>query len=195
MRLLLGTLTIAIAVGYLLGGRLSGLADLSVRWGPLALIGLTMQTINPPGSWPLVMLTGSFVLLWIFAVVNRDVPGFRLIMVGIALNFLVIVANGGMPVSADALVASGQADTASDLTDNADRYVKHHLAGDDDLVLFLGDVIPLPPPVSQAISLGDIFTYAGVGVVVVSAMRGRRRERSPSVDPTPTVGEPARAGR
>lgn len=197
MKLLFGTLAITIAVGYLRGGRLAGLADLTVRWAPLALIGLMMQLINPPGSWPLVMLTTSFVLLWIFAVVNRDVPGFRLIMIGVALNFLVIVANDGMPVSSGALRASGQGDTVADLTNHADRYVKHHLAEDDDLVLFLGDVIPLPPPISQAISLGDIFTYGGVGVVIVAAMRRRRMIGASSRAGAfaPAVGDPAHVGR
>lgn len=174
MKLLIPTLLITIAVGTLMKGRLSNLGSLQFRWVPLALVALLMQVINPPGSWPLVMLIGSFVLLWVFTIVNRDVRGFRLIMVGVALNFLVIVANDGMPVSRQALVASGQANTVADLTNNSDRYVKHHLAGSDDVVLFLGDVIALPPPISQAISVGDIFTYGGVAVVIVSAMRRRR---------------------
>ena len=38
---------------------------------------------------------------------------------------------------------------------------------------FLGDVIAIPPPLAQAISLGDIFTYGGVAVVVISGMRRR----------------------
>ncbi len=174
MKLIAITLAITLAVGYLLGGRLSNLSGLRIRWAPLAMIGFSMQLINPPGDWPLAMLTGSFVLLWVFALVNRDVPGFQLILVGVAMNFLVIVANDGMPVSAHALRASGQADTIADLTNDADAYVKHHLAEPDDQVLFLGDVIPLPPPVSQAISVGDIFTYGGVSVVIVAGMRRRR---------------------
>ncbi len=43
----------------------------------------------------------------------------------------------------------------------------------DDTAVFLGDVIAIPPPLAQAISLGDIFTYGGVAVVVVSGMRRR----------------------
>jgi hypothetical protein len=179
MKLLIPILLLAVGVGLLLGGHLRNLGSLSIRWAPLAIAGLVLQVINPPGSWPLVMLDLSFVLLAVFAIVNRDVPGFRLILVGVALNFLVIAANGGMPVSGHALSASGQADTRSDLTNDADRYVKHHLAGDDDTLVFLGDVIPVPPPVSQAISVGDVFTYGGVAVVIVSAMR-RRRDVAPA---------------
>jgi Family of unknown function (DUF5317) len=55
--------------------------------------------------------------------------------------------------------------------------VKHHLADDDDRLLALGDVIALPAPIGQAISIGDIFTYGGVVVVVVAGMRRRTKEQ------------------
>lgn len=172
MKLIAITLLLTVSIGYLLGGRLRNVGGLHIRLAPLALIGFTMQIINPPGDWPLFMLLGSFVLLWIFAIANHDVPGFSLIIIGVALNFLVIAANDGMPVSRQALIASGQASTLGDLVDEADSYVKHHLAGPDDVVLFLGDVIAVPP-IAQAISIGDIFTYGGVAVVVIAAMRRR----------------------
>jgi hypothetical protein len=89
----------------------------------------------------------------------------------------VIGLNSGMPVSSQALAASGQQDTIGQLTNDADRYVKHHLADDEDRLLFLGDVIALRPPIGQAISVGDIFTYAGVAVVVVAGMRRRTKEQ------------------
>ena len=176
MKLILGTLLITFAVGFLMGGRLSNLGSLKIRWAPLALVGLAMQMVNPPGRWPLAMLLGSFVLLSVFALANIQTAGFGLIAIGVAMNFLVIGANSGMPVSAQALVASGQVDTVTDLTNDADSYVKHHLADEGDVVLFLGDVIALPSPISQAISLGDIFTYGGVAVVIVQGMRRRPTE-------------------
>ena len=176
MKLMLVTLALTVGAGYLLGGRLSNLAGLRIRWAPLAVIGFAMQLINPPGRWPLAMLLGSFVLLSVFTIANRRTPGFGLILIGVALNFLVIAANAGMPVSASALRASGQEETVGDLTDRADAYVKHHLAGPEDRVLVLGDVIGLPPPVGQAISVGDIFTYGGVAVVIAAGMRRKPEE-------------------
>jgi len=80
------------------------------------------------------------------------------------------------------LAASGQENTIGQLTNNADSYVKHHLATGDDTALFLGDVIALPPPIGQAISLGDIFTYSGVVVVIVGGMR-RRTKTQPAATP------------
>ena len=73
MKLIVGALVIAVVIGYLMGGRLSNLAHLRIRWAPLAIIGLVMQVINPPGHWPLAMLIGSFVLLLTFAIVNQGI--------------------------------------------------------------------------------------------------------------------------
>lgn len=184
MKLIAATLLITLAVGYLLGGRLRNLSHLNIRWAPLALVAFTMQLINPPDRWPLVMLLGSFVLLSIFAVQNIQTTGFVMILTGVVLNFVVIAANSGMPVSRQALRASGQVDTVEDLTDDADSYVKHHLATDEDMVLFLGDVIALPPPMSQAISVGDIFTYGGVMVVIAAGMRLKAPVKEEETDPT-----------
>jgi hypothetical protein len=161
-----------LVAGRLAGGRMGNLTSLRLRWGPLALVALLLQVINPPGRWPLVMLLTSFVLLSVFAAVNLRIRGFLLIVVGVALNFTVIGVNEGMPVSGSALIASGQADTLGALTDDADSYVKHHLATADDRLLFLGDVIALPPPISQAFSVGDVFTYGGVAWVVIAGMLG-----------------------
>ena len=64
---------------------------------------------------------------------------------------------------------------------DADSYVKHHLADGDDRALFLGDVIAIPPPIAQAISVGDFYTYGGVAVVIVAAMRRRPDEVADAV--------------
>lgn len=172
MRLVLVAFTLAIGLGYLLGGRLSWLSGIKVRWFPLALVGLGMQMAPVPGNrWPVYLLYASFVLLLAFAFVNLKVTGFAIITVGIILNFTVIAANGGMPVSRQSLIDSGQASTLSDLVTAGGA--KHHLVGSDDRLTFLADVIAIPAPVSQSVSLGDLFTYGGVVVLIAAAMRRR----------------------
>jgi hypothetical protein len=172
VKLLALTLVLSVAIGYVLGGRMSALGALHLRWAPLAIAALLLQVIVPPGSWPLVLLLASFALLTVFVVVNRRIAGFWLILAGVALNFAVIGLNGGMPVSGGALESSGQATTVGELT-GPDHGVKHHLATGSDTVVFLGDVIAIPPPLGQAISVGDICTYGGVAVVVITGMRRR----------------------
>lgn len=180
---MLFSMLLILTVGFLMGGRLGGLSNVKIRWAGLAVVGLALQFITGPGdSLPLVSLYVSFVLLTIFALRNIQIPGFSLIMLGVAMNFLVIGANQGMPVSQQALERSDQGDLLGDLIHNP--YPKHHLADDGDVVVFLGDVIGVPKPIAQAISIGDIFTYGGVGVVVVTAMRspaGRRRESADEI--------------
>jgi uncharacterized protein DUF5317 len=182
MKLMLICMTVIIAVGYLLGGRLRNVAELKIDWPLLALVGLALQFVTGPGNTvPLLCLYTSFVLLIVFTVRNIRVIGFPLILAGVICNLLVIGINGGMPVSKHALVASDQGQFLGDLENNP--YPKHHLATDDDEVRFLGDVIPIPMPIAQAISLGDILTYAGVGVVIVGAMRSmpaRREDEAPA---------------
>ncbi len=171
MKLVLFTFTLAIVVGYLGRGRLSGLGRLQVRWAAIAFIGLGMQFMPLPGHvWPMAMLYASFVLLFAFAIVNLRAAGFALILVGIALNLTVIAANDGMPVSRHALVASNQMDSYTFLIEHGGA--KHHLAGPSDRLLFLGDVIPIRF-LEQAVSVGDFFTYGGVFWLIVAAMRKR----------------------
>lgn len=193
MKLMLVSLLLSVLVGYLLGGRLSNVSTIRLRWTGLAVVGFALQFVAGPGKVvPLVCLYSSFVLLTIFAVKNVRIVGFPLILVGITLNFTVIGLNFGMPVARQALEASGQADTLEGLMHNP--YPKHHLASSDDLVVFLGDVIAVPKPVAQAISVGDIFTYGGVAVVIAAGMRapvGRRDEELPVPD---DLGEVQHAG-
>jgi hypothetical protein len=178
MKLMLPYLALTIGIGYLLGGRLTNLASLELQWRWLAVIGLALQFVTGPGDVaPLVCLYVSFVVLVVFTIKNIRVAGMPLVLLGLSLNFLVIGINAGMPVTKHALRASGQGDLLDELINNP--YPKHHLATKDDYVVFLGDVIPIPPPVHQAVSIGDIFTYGGVGVVIVSAMRHGSKDGAP----------------
>lgn len=181
MKLMLLSLSLAVLAGVVLGGRMSNLSTLRLRWTGLALAGFALQWVYGPGTViPLLCLYVSFVLLTVFAIKNLRVAGFPIILAGVLMNFLVIGLNQGMPVAKQALIASDQAETLDDLMNNP--WPKHHLASDDDLLLFLGDVIAVPAPVRQAISVGDIFTYGGVGVVIVTGMRRPARREDHAED-------------
>lgn len=176
MKPVIATLVVAVAIGLLSGGRFSGFSSLRLRWAPVALVGLILQFLVPPGNWPFVLLMISFVLLAVFAIGNLQVPGFTLILAGLLMNFLVIGINSGMPVPASALEASDQSGELGYLIEHGGA--KHHLATDDDDFMFLADVIPLGSPVRQAISAGDIVAYVGVAYVIIAGMRGDRRQRA-----------------
>lgn len=185
MTLFASVALLAVGLGYALGGRLRRFERLRLRWWWLAGVGLALQFLpqpEGPDGRDLVIRTAvlsvSYVMLLTFAFANLHLPGLPLILIGLACNFTVIAANGGMPVSQEALLDSGQADVLDVL--RADGSQKHHLMGEDDVLTFLADVIPIQQPIGQAISAGDIFVYAGLIVLAVATMRGRIPSRNPT---------------
>jgi hypothetical protein len=177
MKLLLAVVVVSLWLGYLLGGRLHHLEALRPRWWGLVLLGLAIQFVPLPegvAGTDLVIrnavLALSYSLLIVFGLVNVRMPGMFLVVVGLACNMTVIVVNGGMPASAQALIDSGQEDVLAYLRDQGAD--KHHLLTDDDQLTFLADVIAVPQPIGQAVSAGDILVYAGLTWLIVAAMRG-----------------------
>jgi Family of unknown function (DUF5317) len=177
MKLLLAIVVISVFLGYVLGGRLHRLEALRPRWWGLVILGLGIQFIPLPEGdvgTDLVVRTAvlslSYTLLVAFALLNVRMPGMFLVVIGLACNFAVIAVNGGMPASADALIDSGQEDVLAYLREEGAD--KHHLLTDDDELTFLADVIPVPQPIGQAISVGDVFVYVGLIWLIVAAMRG-----------------------
>ena len=112
-----------------------------------------------------------------FAILNIRAPGVVLILIGLALNAIVIVANQGMPVTRNALEGSNQSATLSELIANGGA--KHHLADGTTNLLPLGDVIPLGQPLNQAISVGDVCVQLGAACFIVFSMP-RRHPRTVS---------------
>lgn len=177
MKLLLGVVLVSIYLGYLFGGRLKRLESLRPRWWGLVIVGLGIQFVPLPegtAGTDLVVRTTvlalSYTLLVTFAAVNVRMPGMVLVLLGLACNFTVIVVNGGMPASAGALINSGQREVLESLrNEGAD---KHHLLTEEDQLTFLADVIAVPQPIGQAVSIGDVFVYAGLVWLVIATMRG-----------------------
>jgi hypothetical protein len=176
MKLVAATIALAVLIGYLCGGRLSFLTGRKFRLRWLAALGLAMQVAPTPAGHPeidLWLLYLSFGPLFAFVVANLRQSGVALILLGVVLNFTVIVANQGMPVSAHALAASGQQDSLHLLI--TEGGAKHHLAGSGDIFMQLGDVIPIGGFVKQALSPGDVACYLGVVWLVIAGMQPSRR--------------------
>ena len=187
MLLILTVVVVALGLGFALGGRLSGFEGFRLRWWALGPVGLAMQLLPVPFEGEagdvarVALLIGSYVALFAFAAVNLRAPGVPLILLGLAMNFLVIAVNTGMPVSRDALVATDQEEAIAALDEVG--IAKHHLASDDDVLLFLADVIPIGGPFDQVVSAGDLAIYAGVVWLVVGIMRRPTPETEPARPP------------
>lgn len=171
-------LIVALVAGLLRGGSLESLGGTRVRWIALLLAGLVVQLVfdiwDPPGltnDGALAVLLLSNLAVFAFVLINWELPGMLLVAVGLLLNTVVITANQAMPVSASAADTAGIEPPSSDTDD-----LKHELAGDDTILGFLGDVIPVPG-LGEVLSIGDIALALGVGRVVYVQTTGGRAAR------------------
>ncbi|MFN8232335.1 MAG: DUF5317 family protein [Actinomycetota bacterium] len=178
MPLILIVLVLAFAAGLALGGSFRSWERMQLHWWGLAVLGVALQAVPVPASWSSReaigwgMLVGSYVALLAFVAVNRRIPGAALMAAGLLLNLAVVAPNEGMPVSAHAVNIAAGDGTVRLPQDSA----KHHLATEDDVLRFLGDAIPIPPPFRVVLSIGDLLLYAGIAWFVVVVTRGRFRE-------------------
>lgn len=170
MVLVVGVLVLSVLAGWLSGGRVRNLGHVELRgtWmvftavGLQLVLGLVTLTGGPGDVLGRPLLAVSHVALLGFILANRYLPGMALVFCGFALNALVIVANGAMPVAPAALEAAGgvaEVDPG-----------KHQLLTDDTALPWLADVIPMPP-IRSVVSVGDIVLAAGAGILIVGLMR------------------------
>jgi hypothetical protein len=153
----------------LTGGRLGRLAELEIKslWAPLLAVALQVVIVNvhPGGSATLhaVIHVGSYALLAGFLLINAHIRGATVIAAGMALNALAILVNGGvMPASAAAQKLAGLTENAG--FNNSAAVAHPHL-------LWLGDVIPVPGPLANVLSVGDLVIFAGMLVLLHGTCR------------------------
>lgn len=117
-----------------------------------------------------LVISGSFVielicyiLLIIFAWSNRKHPGLKAMALGLCLNAVVVLANGGfMPVDGTVLQAMGFEETYNQLSQL--NIFGHNLMTEQTHLSFLGDVFHLKPPYPfpKSVSLGDWIMGLGI---------------------------------
>ncbi len=169
-------LPIGLLLGFLLGGRPAGLGAIKFRLAWLAVAGFLTQIVlfSAPVSdrigdaGPLIYVASTAMVL-AAVVANVRITGMPLVAIGAASNLAAIIANGGyMPASAAAVAAIGRG--------QIDTYSNSAVIPSPALEP-LTDVIALPTwlPFTNIISVGDLLIGAGIVVVIVAAMRTRRR--------------------
>lgn len=178
---LLPSLLVGLVVAVLLGGRLSRLLDVQLRfqWAVVVALAVQIAVFSELGEQlphglrsPLHLL--SYGLLILFAAANVRIRALVPLLAGLATNAAAIAANGGeMPVSRSALAAAGLGSVdGSNVSLHADR------------LRFLGDVFALPSrlPLANVFSVGDILIAFGmIGfVVAIATETGAEPPLSPS---------------
>jgi DHA3 family macrolide efflux protein-like MFS transporter len=170
------SLVFGLGLGLLAGGSLENLASVKLRLVQLLFLGLFLRyatqfaiengsAIADEARLPLF---GAGFLLLLFGLwVNREHPGLPLAFVGILLNAVAIVTNGGfMPVWEPSILAAGF--PATELGSSFHKIVGAAAGGgipSDFLAQAgpLGDIIPIPIPfIRNVASIGDLFLAAGL---------------------------------
>lgn len=178
-------LVVAIALGLLIGlargGSFRTLAQADLRGVPLVFGGVLLQLgaafAERSGTrWlPLTLVLASFACVFVFAALNFSLPGMTLVAIGALCNLAVIAANGGMPVSVEAL---GRAGLGNPFEGPGASTLKgaHHALGPDSRLRFLADVIPIRVT-ANVVSVGDVVIWAGLLLLVQQLMVGLKGKR------------------
>lgn len=178
--MLVDFLIASILIGLLRRGKLKSLGEIPfrgieaifasffVRFLPLMLKGSLYEVAV---KFNIVIVAISYFLLLYALLLNWKIRPMRLVALGVFLNFLVIMANGGkMPVSVPLALAVGLEDLVPLLSDP--EYLYHTAVDGSTKLSFLGDVIPLPPPYPKprVFSLGDLAMGLGIFFTLQEAM-------------------------
>ncbi|EHL07853.1 hypothetical protein HMPREF0322_01248 [Desulfitobacterium hafniense DP7] len=175
--MLLESIILAILIGFLVGGKLNSLFEINLKGLELLFLGALLQLfafwsvklhLEWANYWVIPFSHSlSYLLLMGFTLKNRAYRSFSLVSLGIALNGVVIVLNGGlMPVDPAYLPeASRQLLQAGTGT--------HGILTDSTRLKILADILFINIPVlgKQLFSLGDILIDLGMGTFIVMQMR------------------------
>lgn len=170
----------AIVVALLSGGRWYGVTHEELRapgyvvLAVLAQVAGALAADHTSAGWVYPTALGvSAGCALVFCIANLRVAGVPLITLGLVLNAVVVARNGDMPVSIAAASRAG----VSTLTVATGNDPRHSIAGPESTWRRLGDVIPVPMPISpEVVSVGDVLIAAGLAEFVVVTSRRRRRD-------------------
>lgn len=120
----------------------------------------------------------TYLLLIIGIILNIRKRFMVFILIGMALNFIVIFANGGkMPVSFKG--ARGYEHYTDELPKKPFD-IKHEIVDENTKFVYLADVIPLshPYPLARIISIGDVFLMIGIFLFFQESMVNKKSKFS-----------------
>ncbi|MEX2356574.1 MAG: DUF5317 domain-containing protein [Thermaerobacterales bacterium] len=173
----------ALLYGLARGGRLGNLMNVQFTAGWLIvgafLIRFSLGAVSSgpqDAAWLSTAAQGAAYSALVAAVyLNRRLPGLPTLGIGLGLNGMVIMANGGrMPVDPAAIEAAGRSDLIEALA--AGKSLTHQLAVEGTQLFWLADIWTWPPPLPLAavFSIGDVLIGIGGFVLIQAALRRPR---------------------
>jgi Family of unknown function (DUF5317) len=175
-------IVVALAIPLLTRGSYKRLVGVEWKLGWLLFAGLGIQialeyVTIPREHWHDLgfgLLVASYVLILGFLARNFVLRGIGIVILGITLNFVVIVLNQGMPFKIPAAWAHESW---------VQPTVKHHPQVSSDKLVFLSDIIVLKSPWDAAISIGDIVLTIGLLDIAYNASRKPKKRRVIVLEP------------
>lgn len=170
----------SIVVGKLRGGSFSNIKDASLeKWYffvsgflvEFAAVFMASRGVGFVIDKILYIHCLSYLLLFAGIYFNWSIPAFRIIFIGVLLNFLVIMANGGqMPVSGDLMLNIGLIDNMHNIRDG--KIITHVLINNGTAFRYLGDIFgfPKPYPRPKVFSIGDVIMALGIFIYIQDIM-------------------------
>jgi hypothetical protein len=170
----LDVVALGVALGLALGGSLARLGELQLRRVWLVFAAMALQVAAFPSGLPWTTPDAAARALWLVsyalliaaALSNRRIAGIRVMALGLALNLVAILANGGhMPVLPAALRATGR---DYGVHNNSISLAAPNLG-------WLVDRWGAPSwvPLANVFSVGDVVIAAGLLLAPVVATRPR----------------------
>ena len=176
----LSSILLALIVGALAGGGLPRLADMRLRWVWVLLLALAVRLgavllrqnmigEELPLGWAWVV---AYLLIFVWLWGNWRVPGLQVASVGIGLNALAVMLNGGqMPIWTGAFEAAGF--TSAALANDPFHFLLYTGTAADFIARggLFGDVVPIPfPVIRDVVSIGDVLLALGIFWAIVYSM-------------------------
>ena len=163
-------LALAVAVGYLRGGRLKGYLQKPLRGVVWPVAGFLIESSfawlprvvpGPPLRWLWLAVAVEYLCLFVFLFLNRDERALRLAALGTAANLAAMAANQmRMPVSPAIFDFPSLAGFVERV--QSGEWIEYVLVGWDAPLWWLGDTIPIPWGVPGVASVGDFLMGAGL---------------------------------
>jgi len=185
--ILIAALPIGMFLGLIAGGSFTNLHVLSVRvWYLLvpavAIVSVMAVDRDPPAEW--LLLPVALVLFAIVAFRNIAIMGMTIVGVGIVANLVPVLINGDMPVSEDAVIQAGLADSTN--IDQVRLGAGRRFEEPGDYLVTLGAIVPVEP-VKEVLTFGDLIVIAGLINVGFRVIKPQQRLRADDDQASPAV--------
>ncbi|MCI0820679.1 MAG: DUF5317 domain-containing protein [Chloroflexi bacterium] len=121
-----------------------------------------------------ILFIASYLLLIVFVLANIRRPSVALFGVGVLLNFLPIITNGGlMPITPETLLKTGDVPEDARIGEWVEGTKDVLLERDDTRLYFFSDRLTSDLSPSRAFSIGDVVLIVGAVVLLLDLLLPR----------------------